>query len=1210
MWTDLKTRLAAFLPETLGKRRSMSLVWLVLNMLFAPAFALVDSPFPYPWLYLTVSGVLAVFLSIEVSFGYGWPHKSWVWLGRFLLGLAVAFMFFTITLTGGINSPQLVWLATVPMVALFMMGQGATLVLIVLVVALMGLVGWFTHAGLLPGHISFTKAHVTWAMVSHMAACVVLCSVPLLYHVLYTRQLRAVKASNLALEKTRQELTRAEAYKDEFVAGVGHELRTPMNAILGLNELLRHEVRHDGRAASTVEVIRKATERLLQLTNQILDYSQLRADQLRLYPQPVNLHALLRDCMTQFQPPREGAVQLLARFEPDLPEWVLADRQRLKEVLCHLLDNAFKFTASGEVRLEAQRRGDWLTFGVQDSGVGVPLAMQRFIFNRFDQADEETQRQFGGAGLGLSICERLVRLFGGEIELVSQPGCGARFRFSIPLRLCAAPAVPADDDAAERAGWRILLVDDDALNLQLTERYCQTLWPQSLVSSVDSGQACLELLRTQTFDVVLMDMFMPGMDGTEATRLIRSSLPAPASEVPVIGLTASTHPQDRAACLAAGMNAVICKPIDKARMLACMRQLRQPHETPAPLVPQGAPESLPESVYGVAPEAVTAVLPAWLAALRSRVDTVMGRWFGNRQGRFFWAYSLIIVLTPFAISVLGLPKAPEGTLTLNVGLVFIVLLAAIAAGLPSVWAAHLANVHSTLIMLHDAALTGGIFSPSIGWMIMFPLAPLLIAGIRAALFWLLVVLLCMAGMAAATWLGYFPSPYPATLETGWWSLSNYIVITLLMVLLPMLYADLYNKALSKGRQRQTQLLDKRSELLRAQDQKNRFIAALSHELRTPMNAILGFNDLLQLQNPSPRTLELVSLVRQSADHLLTVINDILDYSQMQTGQIAVRHEAFDVAATVRSAFALFTQRVGSMKIDYRLELAEGLPVTVLGDRHRLTQILVNLLGNAIKFTHQGSVTLQVRRAGQALEFAVQDTGIGIAADRQASIFERFEQATPQTASLYGGNGLGLAICRHLVQLLGGSIHVDSEIGRGSRFWFRLVLPQTQAPALEAVVAAPAPDAEDDLPMRILVVDDSPINLLLACEVVLARWPHAIVREAEHGLQALDLLREQPFDLVLMDMLMPVMDGITATEALRTQLPAPVRHTPVIGLTANVNPEDHARCMQAGMNALVLKPFDRHQLYAQIQAQLRASAQRQHERALAAGALQPDTASAV
>jgi signal transduction histidine kinase/DNA-binding response OmpR family regulator len=1166
-----KQQLETFLFATQGKRRSLGLVWLMLIMCLAPFFAFLASPFPYPWLYLTVSPTLAVFLAVQVIWGYQWTGWLWLCLMRLLMGLALAFMFFTVCLTGGINSPQLIWLASVPLVALFMMGQRATLVLTGLVMLLMVLVGWATSAGLLPDQITFLPAHVGWAVGNHVAATLVLCAVPLLYHLLYSSQLLAVKNSNLVLEKARQELVQAEAYKDEFVAGVGHELRTPMFAILGLNDVLRHELKSDPRALATVDVIRTSTDRLLQLTNHILDYSQLRAEQLRLHAQPVNLPALLQDCLQEFQPRAQGQVRLVADLAPDLPDWLWADRQRLREVLCHLLDNAFKFTASGEVCLQVQRQSDWLTFGVQDTGVGVPLAQQQFIFNRFEHADEETHRQFGGAGLGLSICEQLVRLFGGKMTLLSQPGKGACFRFSIPLQLCDAP-VAGPEVATRSDPWRILLVDDDALSRQVTELFCLRLWPAAVVSSAHSGPEGLALLRMQAFDVVMMDAFMPGMDGAEVTGLIRSSLPAPACQVPVIGLTASSHPQDRAACLAAGMNDVLCKPLDQASLLACVQQLGQPRGGPPPAT-------------GAAPGA----RQAWPEALRTHLDQVTVRLLGNRQRRFFWAYSLAIVLLPFAFSFLGLPKGPDGTLLISIGLVYALLLLAIAAGMPTAWSVHLGSTYAAFVLLHDATLAGGIFSPSIGWLIIFPLGALIIIGKRAFLLWLLVVLVCFVGMAAATWLGYVPALYHATPANGWWSLTNYMAITLMMVLLPLLYADLYNKALSKSRQRHTELLDKQAELLRAQEQKNRFIAALSHEMRTPMNAILGFNDLLQLHAPTPRVQALVSQVRQSGDHLLTLINDILDYSQIQTGQIVARCEAFTLADTVRNAFELFAPRVASMKIDYRLDMADDLPAAVLGDRHRLMQILVNLLGNAIKFTHQGSVTLAVQRDGQALLFAVQDTGIGIEASRQASIFERFAQATPQTASLYGGNGLGLAICRQLVQLLGGNIGVDSELGRGSRFWFRLTMPD--APVAAAPVAVPLPTAplQTQAPLRVLVVDDSPINLMLASAVVLARWPDARVKEAEHGLQALDLLRAQPFDLVLMDMVMPVMDGIAATEVLRTQLPAPTCQTPVIGLTANVNEQDHARGLQAGMNAIVLKPFDRRQLYAQILAQLAAAA---------------------
>jgi len=443
-------------------------------------------------------------------------------------------------------------------------------------------------------------------------------------------------------------------------------------------------------------------------------------------------------------------------------------------------------------------------------------------------------------------------------------------------------------------------------------------------------------------------------------------------------------------------------------------------------------------------------------------------------------------------------------------------------------------------------------------------------------------------MSAMGWVGYIAPHHQATMELVWWSLSNHIMLALSVLVLPLFYEYMLSKSLRQSQQRQQELLLKRAQLLRAQTHKNSFIAALSHEMRTPMNAILGFNDLLQQQLAhNARAVEVVGLVQQSADHLLTVINDILDYSQMQSGKISVQNEPFELTKTVRSAFELFQQRVASMKIDYLLEMQADLPQRVMGDRHRLVQVLVNLLGNALKFTHEGHVTLRVSQVAQSLLFEVEDTGIGIAPERLESIFQRFEQATPQTASLYGGNGLGLSIGSHLVHLLGGKLDVESRLRVGSRFWFHLplvVAEPVQLPPAQPSLAV----TWQDLTLRILVVDDNPVNRLLACQVVTSRWPKAQTQQSSNGAQAVDLMRQTRFDLVLMDMLMPVMDGITATAMLRAELPDPHCQTPVLGLTANINTEDHARCIAAGMNDIVLKPFDREQLCSRIEALLIAS----------------------
>jgi len=273
------------------------------------------------------------------------------------------------------------------------------------------------------------------------------------------------------------------------------------------------------------------------------------------------------------------AVQFRASLSPDLPEWLMTDALRLKEVLCHLIDNAFKFTPSGEVSLQISKDRNDMLFEVTDTGVGIAHELQAFIFNRFEHADQQTHTEFGGAGLGLSICKGLIDLFGGEIGMRSQPGQGSCFWFRIPLQACEAPAPRSpklDSSHSPHAhALTLLLVDDNPMNLKVASLICQQLWPQAEVHCVDSGAACLGFLHLHPVDAVLMDLVMPQMNGLEATRAIRTSTDLHMNQVPVIGLTASSHPQDHAECLTAGMNEVVVKPLSRDLLKATVERLVQ-----------------------------------------------------------------------------------------------------------------------------------------------------------------------------------------------------------------------------------------------------------------------------------------------------------------------------------------------------------------------------------------------------------------------------------------------------------------------------------------------------------------------------------------------------------------------------------------------------------------------------------------------------------
>ena len=555
----------------------------------------------------------------------------------------------------------------------------------------------------------------------------------------------------------------------------------------------------------------------------------------------------------------------------------------------------------------------------------------------------------------------------------------------------------------------------------------------------------------------------------------------------------------------------------------------------------------------------------WFAALTERLPS------SYRQGRmpyiFLFAVMVIAILVMYsAIS----PYAHAKGMFLTQAAVIGGLLVAVQYGMSIPHAVHIATASGAVVLLMAVWGAGAIFSPRLSWLLILPLTPFYIIGRSAGLFWLAVVLLIELSLGLLTYLGKVPAfelGMPHVLS----STVTFCMVTIMLMIVPFIYDQLHQRTLERTLRHQQELEAKRVELEQALHMRELFIATVSHELRTPMNAILGFNALLLSRvQDRPEARKVLNHTRQSADHLMTVINDILDYSQLQAGKLQIQAETFDLHELLKHAFELFVPRVRSSKLDYRLDIDPALPRWVHSDRHRIMQVLVNLLGNALKFTHQGSVVLQVQCRENGVLLSVQDTGIGIAPERQARIFSRFTQADGGIQSRYGGNGLGLAISRQLVELLGGTIGFESRPGQGSRFWLDLPLQASEAPQRSAASSRPVLQSVD-VAWRFLIVDDHPINRLLARQVLTQAWPQAQVLEAANGEAALQAMREKPVDLVLMDMVMPVMDGIEATRHIRAE--RAWQHIPVLGLTANVNPSDLQDFRDAGLNEVLLKPYE-------------------------------------
>ena len=371
----------------------------------------------------------------------------------------------------------------------------------------------------------------------------------------------------------------------------------------------------------------------------------------------------------------------------------------------------------------------------------------------------------------------------------------------------------------------------------------------------------------------------------------------------------------------------------------------------------------------------------------------------------------------------------------------------------------------------------------------------------------------------------------------------------------------------------------------ASEAKSEFLARMSHEIRNPLNGVLGMTQALAAEpDLSPLHRERLGVIRHSGEALLAIINDVLDLSKVEAGRLDLEQIEFDLAEVVKGAQASFAAQAAAKGLGFRVDFEPAAAGVYRGDPTRLRQILYNLLGNALKFTETGEISLGVDRRDGILCLTVTDTGIGVAEQDIARIFRRYQQADASTTRRFGGTGLGLSICRDLAELMEGAIDVESRLGEGSRFSVALPLAWVGAGRAPAGVAGQA-EAEPDRVLKVLAAEDNAVNQLVLR--TLLSQAGVTPTMVDNGEEAVDSWRTGDFDLILMDVQMPVMDGITATQAIRAGEAAAGRaRTPILALTANAMSHQVAEYLAAGADGHVAKPIDARQLFEAIDGAMR------------------------
>jgi signal transduction histidine kinase/DNA-binding NarL/FixJ family response regulator len=1094
---------------------------------------------------------------------------------------------------GGVASISVVWMLALSVPLLLGFGLRGSLISMALSILAAGVLAWLDAHNYTPALPPPDQNALASAIKFTLVVMTVL-SFPIITVITQSwvirMSARRVALIDSALAATKQ----AQLRQQRFVSSVSHELRTPMNAIMGFIQSPPQALLSKPENQALFGAMRNASKHLMTVIDDLMDFSRLQTGELKITPIETRLGELTREISQIFSNQlAERGVAFQLKVDPRIPDVALVDTNRYAQILINLLSNAAKFTTEGEVGLtvavrpapETIQKLDrvWIRVTVSDTGIGIEPGQLDQLFEAFTPSNNRTNNAFGGAGLGLCISKKLVELMGGEISVSSQPDRGTGVSFDIPVQAVVTPASPPETELQDAftppqlENVRVLIVDDSVVNRMVISQLLRSRLPDVTIREVNDGlEAVNAVTGTETnFDLILMDILMPNLNGIEATLQIK----ALGRTTPIIGLTADVSEAVARDAAAAGMFALLTKPFSHSELLTTM----------ADAIKQPAVESIrPSATDGAALAQSTSeqLTESFSRRWEKRIQAFAESSSHSLFGLVFWTGTFVCAL--YAV------MAPDARMQLiYVGMTVISVLLALVHRLSEegsaranflIWIYFFSTTAATAGLV---ACSGGLNSIASAYFLCVSLVMLTqrIPGSGYALGISIGVALVM-GMLQS--MGLLHTPTAAELANNpWWSFILFVGLALCFLIIPVLRLSYYRKLVTTLWQKRTQLVESRRSTAAVIQSQNDFVAAVSHELRNPIHAISlvvnAFDEEVLDSQTSHLTLQYVS---RSVSDLLRTIDNLLIFSQIQAQKLNLNYELIDLNQWVLSAKRDITDLTRGLsdqeaEIELHYEIDDQLPAFLYTDPVRLCHVIRELISNAAKFSARKPISVAMCRNVTATDDAptwsitITDQGVGIKPSDKADMYNRFWTVDNCDRPSQRGNGLGLPITKALVDLMGGTLTIDSVATGGTQATVTLPLQRDSAVGEAPYTGSNILTSYNGV---IAIVDDSDINLLVLQHLLKRNFKAATIVTASTWAALVKLLDHHHPAVVLMDVFMPKVDGRQATRLLRQHVAARGDGQPsVIGVTADRRYETRRACLDAGMNTVVLKPFNHRDL---------------------------------